>query len=365
MKLETIICELNPIHLGHQAVINRAKSTSDAVAAVMSGNFTQRAEPALFDKYTRAQAAILAGCDIVFELPYPWCSAGIEGFACGGVAVAAGILTDGLTCGSESGSLTYVSQLADIKASDAFKSAITKTESAFRDAGAAAVFEKALAGFGVTDMPGANDKLAAEYIRFSRETGIRNVNLVKRLSDVKSASELRLMDFHSCRPYIPTEAYEFLTDAHSSDIHQYDTILYHHARLYLTDTTNPLLQIAAKKARAAVKAEAFLQTIATKKYTAARMRRELLYSITNVRAEWLKTPPRYTILLAANERGRAYLAENRKKFTFPVITKPADYAVSDMESAELRQCHALADELYCLLSGLSADSFMKRHPVML
>lgn len=363
MKLETVICELNPIHLGHKLVLDRAAADSDVVSAVLSGNFVQRGEPTLFDKYARAHAAVLAGADLVFELPFPWCSAGAEFFALGGVTVAAGVRSRGLTFGSESGRMDYIEKIADVKSSPDFAEAVTEAEAAFRDKGSAAVFDETLRRFGITEMPGANDKLGAEYVRFSRSAHM-TCTAVGRLTDMKSATQLRAMEFDDCAPFMPEESFVLLKNAVRCDYAKYAELLFHHARLYLRDTENPVLQIAAKKARETTDAAEFLRSIATKKYTAARMRRELLFSMTGVQAEWLKMPPRYAILLAANERGRRYLSENRKKCEFPIVTKPADYTPSDAAAAELRRCHAFADELYCLINGRPADSFMKRHPVM-
>ncbi len=363
MKLETVICELNPIHRGHQVVLERAKADSDVCAAVLSGNFVQRGEPAVFDKYARAHAAVLAGCDLVLELPYPWCSAGVEAFALGGVTVAAGIGSAGLTFGSESGRMEYIRRLADVKSSPEFARTAADTEASLRGKGSAAVFDETLRQFGITEMPGANDKLGAEYIRYGRPAGL-TFTAVERLHTMKSATALRAMEFADCEPYVPEESFALLQTAERTDYGTYAEILFRHARLYLREPDNPVLQTAAKKARTVTDAEEFLETIATKKYTAARMRRELLFSITGVRPEWLKTPPPYTILLAANERGRRYLAETRKTRTFPIITKPADYVPAEETAADIRRCHTFADEVFCLLNGRPADAFIRRHPVM-
>ena len=363
MKLETVICELNPIHNGHVCVISRARADSDVCAAVLSGNFVQRGEPAAFDKYARARAAVLAGADFVVELPFPWCASGAESFAFGGVNTAAGIGSAGLTFGSESGRPDYIEKIADVKSSPEFAEIFAETEAASRDSGTAAVFDETLRRFGITEMPGANDKLGAEYIRFGRERGLSHTT-VKRLTDGKSATALRSMNFEDCAPFMPEASFEVLRTAARSDMTAFADVLFRHARLYLRGTEHPVLQIAAKKAREFTNGEEFLGNIATKKYTAARMRRELLFSITDVRPEWLKMPPPYTILLAANERGRRYLSETRKTRTFPVLTKPADYATANADSAAIRRCHIFADELFCLINGLPADTFMKRHPEM-
>ena len=72
MKVCGIIAEYNPFHNGHRYQIEQARKLSgcDMVIAVMSGNFVQRGEPAIIDKWKRAKAAIENGVDLVIELPY-------------------------------------------------------------------------------------------------------------------------------------------------------------------------------------------------------------------------------------------------------------------------------------------------------
>ena len=69
MQLCAIICEYNPLHLGHAWQIEQAKRRFGSVVCIMSGSFVQRGEPAVLDKFTRAQCALKAGADAVFALP--------------------------------------------------------------------------------------------------------------------------------------------------------------------------------------------------------------------------------------------------------------------------------------------------------
>ncbi|MDD4842751.1 MAG: nucleotidyltransferase family protein, partial [Anaerotignum sp.] len=89
MKTIGIITEYNPFHLGHQYMIEEAKKKSgaDRVVAVMSGSFVQRGEPAFFDKWTRAKAALTNGVDMVLELPVLFAAANAETFACAAVRI--------------------------------------------------------------------------------------------------------------------------------------------------------------------------------------------------------------------------------------------------------------------------------------
>ena len=121
MKVVGIIAEYNPFHKGHQFHLSRARELSgaDYVIVVMSGNYVQRGTPAMFDKYTRAEAALRSGADLVLELPVSVATGSAEYFASGAVKMLAdtGIVTD-LCFGSECGSLMDLQKLADILAEE-------------------------------------------------------------------------------------------------------------------------------------------------------------------------------------------------------------------------------------------------------
>lgn len=93
MKICAIICEYNPFHNGHAYQLREAKRLSgcDAVLCVMSGNFVQRGEAAIMNKYTRAKHAVLAGADAVIELPTPFATSNAELFAKGAVKLISSI----------------------------------------------------------------------------------------------------------------------------------------------------------------------------------------------------------------------------------------------------------------------------------
>ena len=106
MKICFAICEYNPFHNGHLKHIERIKSeiAPDCLAVIMSGNFTQRGEIAILNKYQRATHAIKAGADIVFELPTVFATAPAEIFAKGGVKLANCFSGNHTLCfGTESG----------------------------------------------------------------------------------------------------------------------------------------------------------------------------------------------------------------------------------------------------------------------
>lgn len=90
MKICAIICEYNPLHFGHVEHIkaSKEKSGADAVMCIMAGNFSQRGEPTLFNKYVRAKMAIEAGADIVVQIPTAYACSSAEIFALAGVKIA-------------------------------------------------------------------------------------------------------------------------------------------------------------------------------------------------------------------------------------------------------------------------------------
>ena len=117
MKTCGIIVEYNPLHYGHIHHIkeSRNKSQCDCLIAIMSGNFVQRGEMAIVDKWTRAKEAIKHGVDLVVELPYPFATSSADYFAKGGVELLKLLKVDQMIFGSESNDLAKLEALIDKK----------------------------------------------------------------------------------------------------------------------------------------------------------------------------------------------------------------------------------------------------------
>lgn len=117
MNITGIIAEYNPLHNGHIYHLLETKKicNSDAMVCVMSGNFVQRGEPALIDKWSRAKSAILSGIDLVLELPCIYSLSSAEFFAFGAVSLlnSLGVITN-LCFGSESGSVENIEYIASL-----------------------------------------------------------------------------------------------------------------------------------------------------------------------------------------------------------------------------------------------------------
>ena len=115
MNVVGIIAEYNPFHKGHAYQIQKAKEQCGAEFAVvvMNGDFVQRGEPAIFDKYTRTKEALLGGADLIFELPVRFGLSSAGDFAMGGVlALNALPFVTHLCFGTETCDLTPLLQAA-------------------------------------------------------------------------------------------------------------------------------------------------------------------------------------------------------------------------------------------------------------
>ncbi len=126
MNVVGIVVEYNPLHNGHVHHITEARrlTGADAIVAVMSGNFLQRGEPALVDKWARTEMALRLGVDVVFELPVAYAVQPAEWFAYGAVSLLAATgVTTHLCFGSEAGSLEALLPLAERLAAESARQA--------------------------------------------------------------------------------------------------------------------------------------------------------------------------------------------------------------------------------------------------
>ena len=129
MRAAGVIAEFDPFHNGHAYFLRRVRelTSADFIIVVMSGDYTQRGNPALLRKSLRTEAALMNGADIVLELPVQYATASAELFALGGVSILDSLkLADFLCFGTESDDMEALSMAADILASEteAFKESL-------------------------------------------------------------------------------------------------------------------------------------------------------------------------------------------------------------------------------------------------
>ena len=115
MKICGIIAEYNPFHNGHLYHINQVRKLADAVIIIMSGHVVQRGELAVYDKWTRAKAALSCGADLVIELPTVFSCSSAEKFSNAAIYILQQLnCIDMINFGSESGNIDDLKKLAHI-----------------------------------------------------------------------------------------------------------------------------------------------------------------------------------------------------------------------------------------------------------
>lgn len=348
MSVFGIICEFNPIHTGHQYLLRTARQRgADTVVCIMSGATTQRGEFAIADPYLRAKAAILAGADLVIELPFPWCSASAEGFAMGGIEVVKHF-ADTVIFGSECGDLSLLRQAADAASSPRFKEAFQKALQGGE--GAARAYCDCLTQSGIPPLS-SNDLLGVAYLRAATEQnadlsfqtvqrhGAAYRQTALHQAESPSAMAIRRLwsegKFEEAVPAIPKECVKLFREAvENGEItseRELDSVWLSFFRLHDAEDfadclgcEGGLAQRICASARQARSYEELLQTVKTKRYTDAHIRRAMLFCLASVTKQDVKATPQYTTVLAMNQRGQRLLAQKRKELCFPVITKAAD-----------------------------------------
>lgn len=123
MKATGIVVEYNPFHNGHRYHLQKAKELNpdSIIIAVMSGDFVQRGEPSIVDRWTKAKMALANGIDIVVELPVFYSSQSAEIFAKGAVGILEELRCNSMVFGSESGEIEELKRISTLQESDEFK----------------------------------------------------------------------------------------------------------------------------------------------------------------------------------------------------------------------------------------------------
>ena len=118
MKIAVIIAEFNPLHKGHEYLIQQTRAKTDCthIVVIQTGNFTQRGEPAIIEKHLRAQSAVMCGVDAVLEMPTAYATSDPEVYAKAGVQIANTIPhASYLVFGVEDNNLAILKQIAYVK----------------------------------------------------------------------------------------------------------------------------------------------------------------------------------------------------------------------------------------------------------
>ncbi len=354
-KISAVICELNPAHEGHKYIFEQAKAHSDTVVAIMSGNFVQRGENAIYDKYKRAEAAIEIGADLVLELPFPWSAASAEYFSAAAVDIAKKIGVDCLVFGSECGDKSALYEAAKVLSGDEFNSIIPGEKRA-------AEYRTELLREKAPHLPekllsSANDILGIEYIK-----NADNIECfpIKRIS-CHSATSIR----ESMRLACECDKSAVFSDK-LFDLEFYKMRFSDKPCFITAESGGGVGERLYKSALISENGIKMLENSKTKQYTNARLRRAALFYLCNVLQSELKEMPQFTCVLASNGKGRKVLSDLRRKSSIAVISKPSAIDFYEEKAKKQIEKTHFADSIYTMLmsGGIPADYFIKKSPVI-
>ena len=376
MLVAGIVSEYNPFHNGHAALIAQTRSAGAThIAAVMSGNFVQRGEPAILSKWARTKQALENGVDLVVELPLPWALSGAEKFAYGGIALLDAMGIGMLSFGSESGKLEDLYKAEQALGSaelwesirSGLKSGVTFAKA--RQNAVADLFDEKTAEL----LREPNNILGIEYLKALKRL---NSNIlpftIKRVgaahdaskSDgpVASASQIRgLMrsggDFSPLMPLSAaiTARHEMEAGNAPAGIVSVERAILAKLRTMsrrefaaLPDISEGLENRIYAAAQRAAGLDDVYSLIKSKRYTHARIRRIILSAFLSLDSSMSSGTPPYLRILGFNRRGTEILHSMKGSAKLPVITNSSDIFSLDNKGKNMIELENRATDLYAL-----------------
>lgn len=393
MKISGIICEYNPLHNGHLYHLGQIRASgADAIVAVMSGNFVQRGDAAILDKFTRAKLAIQAGVDLVLELPVPYALAPAENFAMGGVALLTALGTvQELSFGSECGDIQLLSQAAQacrvckteyadvlhdfLRSGYSYPEVLSQMVGQLYGAETAAVLRQ------------PNNTLAIAYINAIDEMSspLRPVTIRRRgaghhsaqqaADGTASATYIRqyFAEGGDCRRMMPSYAWHALKSAqeagHTGSLQNLERLILYKLRTTDPDEMHNIAEIGQGleyrlyKAKRSASLEELLYNIQTKRYPMARLRRILLHLLLDIRTEDIQKYPPYGRILAFNDIGRQVLRESKTTRRLPFSHSLAELAQTSTDAGRCAALESQSTDIYQLSRKVigKGESDFRRH----
>lgn len=378
-KTAAIIAEYNPFHNAHAYHIaqTRAVTGADNIVVIMSGNFVQRGDCAICDKFTRTRMALAGGADLVLELPLPFACATAEKFAAGGVGIADALgCVDYLSFGTECGDVGQLTAAANAVLDGAIKPALDRLLAEGKPF-AAARTEAVRETYGddiaeLFCLP--NNTLAIEYIRALdrlhssiKPTGIRREGVQHDSAAVSgsfaSATAIRRMMLHggggNAVGFLPDDSWEIWGEAVQqgsapADIARCERAILARLRSMtreqlanLPDVSEGLENRIFESVRGAASLDGLYAAVKSKRYSHARIRRIILSAFVGIRAVHSQNLP-YLRILGMNSRGKALLSAANPKLPLISSYKHVQNLPQEAQNVYRLECHA--DDLWALMT---------------
>ena len=372
LKISAVICEFNPLHMGHKLLLDQMKAISDGIVCVMSGNFVQRGEPAILDKWARTRLALQNGADLIVELPLPWACSGAEHFAAGGVALAEALRCDLLVFGSEVPDVSRMDAAAEALLSPKFSESFSEVPDnglSFAQRREAALHSM-LGETASSLLQKPNCILGIEYLKAIRRQNAALTPIAipregaghdraAENQEYRSAGELRhlLRTGGKLAGLVPENVCVTLEQLLSSGHCPASLSWLERSILCKLRTMKPedfsalpdlseglenRLHTAAREARSL---EELYSLVKSKRYSHARIRRLVMSAFLEI-PSGLPELPLYLRILGMTETGARILKDATP--TLPVAVRPVDFERLGGSFANLFRLEARADDLYAL-----------------
>ena len=376
-----LIVEYNPFHNGHLHHIQEIDRLFDdnIKIAVMSGDFVQRGEPSLINKFEKAKIALSQGIDIVIELPTFYSTQSAEIFAKGSVNVLDKLSCSHIVFGSESNDLDKLKRIAAISLTKEFEHSLKKFLAegfSYPTAFSKALFDEKL---------GSNDILALEYLKAIKAINPKiEAYCIKRektgyYDDEKdnfaSATHIRkiLLDYNKkkedklnkIKNLVPKFSYKILEEnfgvfsclSDFYDLIKYNIIKNHSELKNIQDLEIGLENRLYKYSLENLSFEDFFNEVLTKRITISRLQRILLHSLFNLTeniTEKVKNRVPFVKILGFSTKGQKYLNYLKKLDNFnerKILTSNRNLKeILNEEEIELFNFNELCSKIYCIKS---------------
>lgn len=381
MRAVGIVAEYNPLHYGHIYHIEESKKLAgkDAVVVAMSGNFVQHGEPAILDKWERAQMALNYGADIVLEIPAAYCVGNSMQFATAGVKLleAIGVVED-ISFGSESGDIKALNEVADNILSHSKElsdeiSFIAKTSGCSFPVARELAYKKLFGGDEAPSvLAGSNDNLALSYIMASEKL---NAVAVKRVGaayndgidedlSYQSATGIRLAlkSNEGISKYVPEGVETSIKASKLTFPDEWLNILKYSVMSMTAEEIDEcpsggegLGNKIKAEINTATSWDGLIKAIKSKRYTYSRISRLCIQIILGInRSMTERCNPGYIRVLGLSKRGRELLssAEREKIIALPIITNVGrSLDILEEDARNLLEMDIHSSDVYNLVTG--------------
>ena len=374
MKSTAIICEYNPFHNGHLHHLNETKKLNkdNIIILVLSGNFLQRGQMCILDKWTKTKLALEYRIDLVIELPFIFASQSADIFAKGFIELCNHLKVDNIVFGSESNNVEDLKKLANIQLND--KDYDIKIKE-YLDKGInyPTALSKALNDISTSCVSSPNDLLGLSYIReiIKQKSNIIPIT-IKRTNDyhdkeakskLSSATSIRklLDDNKSIKEFVPLKTYNYLKN-YKDYSNEYFKLLKYKIISEGTNIKNyqtvdeGIENRILKYINISNNIEELINYIKTKRYTYNKLSRMFTHILCNFTKEEATNNKdiKYIRILGFNDKGKKYLSTIKKELEIPLITN-MNKDISKLLEIELR-----IDSIYYQITNSNSKLFQNK-----